>query len=122
MNKMVNGSQLTIVWHIDDCKTSHIDEKVVTDMLNKLEKKIGKESSVTVTRGPMHDYLGMTIYYSVKGKLKFYMFDYIEQILSEVDSRLMSGASVTPATTHLFCRCVQSECRPIVISFEASKA
>ena len=49
MNKMVNGSQLTIVGHVDDCKISHIDEKVVTDMLTKLEEKFGKESSITVT-------------------------------------------------------------------------
>jgi len=85
MNKMVNGSQLTIVLHVDHCKISHIDEKVVTDMLNKLEKKFGKESSVTVTRRPVHDFLGVTIDYSGKGKVKLYMFDYIEQILSEVD-------------------------------------
>ena len=44
----------------------------------------------------------MLIYYSVEGKVKFYMFDYIEQILSEVDSKLMSRASVTPTATHLF--------------------
>jgi len=81
---------------------SHVDEKVFTDMLKKLEKKFGKESSVTVTRGPVHDYLCMTIDYSVKGKENNYMFDYIEQILSEVDSSLMSGASATPAATHLF--------------------
>jgi len=42
MNKMVNGSQLTIVWHVDDCKISYIDEEVVTDMLKKLKKKFGK--------------------------------------------------------------------------------
>ena len=30
------------------------------------------------------------------------MFDYIEQIISEVDCKLMSGASVTLAATHLF--------------------
>ena len=55
MNKMVNGSQLTIVWHVDDCKISHVDEKVVTDMLSKLEAKFGKESSVTVTRGAVRE-------------------------------------------------------------------
>ena len=44
----------------------------------------------------------MTIDFSVEGKVKFYMFDYIEQVLSEVDSKLMAGASTTPAATHLF--------------------
>jgi len=41
MNKMLNGSQLTIVWHVDDCKISHVDEKMVTDMLNKLDFRKG---------------------------------------------------------------------------------
>jgi len=54
---MVNGSQLTIVWHVDDCKISHKDEKVVTDILEKLEEKFGKEPSIAVTRGPIHDYI-----------------------------------------------------------------
>ena len=102
MNKMVNGSQLTIVWHVDDCKISHKDASVVTDTLDKLGKKFGKETPISVTRGPIHDYLGMTIDYSVKGKVKFYMFDYIEQVLSEVDSTLMVGSSKTPAGAQLF--------------------
>ena len=34
--------------------------------------------------------------------MKFYMFDYIEQILNEVDPALMKGASVTPAGPTLF--------------------
>ena len=55
-----------------------------------------------MTRGEVHDYLGLTIDYSVKGKVKFYMFDYIEQILNEVDPSLMKGASVTPAGPTLF--------------------
>ena len=29
-NKIVNGSQCTIVWHVDDLKVSHKDEAVVT--------------------------------------------------------------------------------------------
>ena len=28
-NKMVNGKQLTITWHVDDLKVSHVDSKVV---------------------------------------------------------------------------------------------
>ena len=102
MNKMVNGSQLTIVWHVDDCKISHRDEEVVTDLLEQLEGRFGKETPIAITRGRIHDYLGMTIDYSIKSKVKFYMFDYIEQILGEVDSDLMKGSGVTPAGKHLF--------------------
>jgi hypothetical protein len=29
-NKMIEGKQCTIVWHVDDLKISHVDAKVVT--------------------------------------------------------------------------------------------
>jgi len=62
---------MTIVWHVDAYKISHTDAKVVTDILKKLEETFGKKTPIAVTRGPIHDYLGMTIDYSVKGKVKF---------------------------------------------------
>ena len=102
MNKMVNNKQMTIVWHVDDCKISHKSEAVVRNMLAKIEARFGQESPVSVTTGTVHDYLGMTIDYSIKNKVKFYMFDYIEQILSEVDPTLMTGSCRTPATANLF--------------------
>ena len=33
VNKMVNGEQLTICWHVDDLKSSHIDPKVNDEFL-----------------------------------------------------------------------------------------
>ena len=26
-NKMVNGKQITVIWHVDDLKVSHVDPK-----------------------------------------------------------------------------------------------
>jgi len=102
MNKIVNGKQLTIVCHVDDCKISHEDRDVVDDTIRKLKERFGNESSITVTCGKVHGYLGMTIDYSTKGEVKFYMYDYIKQVLSEVDSSLMCGSSTSPATRNLF--------------------
>ena len=68
----------------------------------KLEERFGKESSITVTRSPVHDYLGMTIDYSAEGEVKFYMYNYIEQVLSEVDQSLMCGSSTSPVTRNSF--------------------
>jgi len=28
-NKMINGKQCTIIWHVDDLKLSHVEKKVV---------------------------------------------------------------------------------------------
>ena len=76
-NKMTEGSQLTIVFHVDDCKISHMKKSAVDHLLKQLSDRFGKETPLTVTRGDVHDYLGMTIDFSIKGNVKFYMFDYI---------------------------------------------
>ena len=35
-NMMVNGTQCTVYWHVDDLKMPHVDEAVVTTFLLKL--------------------------------------------------------------------------------------
>ena len=35
-NKDVNGKQLTICFHVDDCKISHVDSKVLDQTINWL--------------------------------------------------------------------------------------
>ena len=49
VNKMVNGKQCTIVWHVDDLKVSHIDPKVVGDVLDQINQEYGKEALITIT-------------------------------------------------------------------------
>ena len=49
VNKMVNGKQCTIVWHVDDLKVSHIDPKVVGDVLDQINQEYGKEAPITIT-------------------------------------------------------------------------
>ena len=77
MNKEINGKQCTILWHVDDLKISHESTDVVTDMIDLLEMEFGNEAPLTKTRGKVHEYLGMTIDYSEKGKVKFSMIDYV---------------------------------------------
>jgi len=38
-NKTINGKQCTILWHVDNLKISHVDPKVVNDVIKKLEEK-----------------------------------------------------------------------------------
>ena len=56
-NKMVNGSQMTICWHVDDLKVSHKEESAVTALAIKLSELYG--SKTTIFRGKVHEYLGM---------------------------------------------------------------
>jgi hypothetical protein len=71
MNKDINGSQCTILWHVDDLKISHADPEVVTEMIDLLEKEFGKKAPLTKTRGKVHEYLVMTIDFSVPVKVRF---------------------------------------------------
>ena len=102
MNKMINGKQCTILWHVDDLKISHVDPTVVSMVLKKINDKYGRETPITTTRGKEHDYLGMLIDYSGGGKVQFMMTDYIYELLDELPAELRSGEAATPAADHLF--------------------
>jgi len=56
---------------------------------------------LTIHRGTIHEYLGMTIDYSEDGKVKFIMKDYIESILEKAPCE-MDGTAITPTANHLF--------------------
>jgi hypothetical protein len=92
-NKVINGKQCTILWHVDDLKISHVDPAVVTDVINWLEKVFGVEGPLTKTRGSLYDYLGMTLDFSSEGKVKITMVDYIQNMLDGWRSRNTSHQS-----------------------------
>jgi hypothetical protein len=101
MNKMIDGYQCTILWHVDDLKISHVDPGVVTDVIKQLEGEFGAEAPLTITRGKVHDYLGMVLDFSIPGKVKFTMIEYIKEMLDELPLD-MGGEAATPAAGHLF--------------------
>jgi hypothetical protein len=82
-NKTINGTQCTILWHADDLKVSHVNQAVLENIINLLNKRYGKLDPLTVTRGDVHDYLGMTLDYSVSEKITIRMDDYVRDILEE---------------------------------------
>ena len=81
---MINGKQCTILWHVDDLRISHVDSNVVTDIIAEINQEFGKEAPITVKRGKVHDYLGMTLDYSKKGKVMVKMLDYVENMLRDI--------------------------------------
>jgi hypothetical protein len=66
-----------------------------------LEMEFAKHKPLTVRRGVLHDYLGMTIDFSKKGKVMITMIDFIEKMLEEVPED-MNGNKQTPSQEHLF--------------------
>jgi hypothetical protein len=101
VNKMIKGKQCTIIWHVDDLKLSHVRQSVLEDIATKLNAKYGQKIPLTIHRGPVQEYLGMTIDYLEEGKVKFQMPNYIDGILDEAPDD-MDGSAVTPAPLNLY--------------------
>jgi hypothetical protein len=97
----IEGSQCTILWHVDDLKISHVNPEVVSNIIRRLNERYGKEAPLTEHCGAIHEYLGMTIDFSNVGKVVFRMDDYVQDILEGAQED-MDGNTVDPAADHLF--------------------
>jgi hypothetical protein len=80
-NKTFIHAQLTVSWHVDDLKVSHRDEKVVSEFISWIKEQYGKIGAVKVTRGKVHEYLGMKLQYDVPGQVLIDMIDYVKNML-----------------------------------------
>jgi hypothetical protein len=111
-NKIVNGNQLTVVWHVDDLKISHVHEAVVDDEVKWLESIHGALSG---SKGLQHTYLGMDLDFS-GGGLKVSMVPYLQELVDEFPNKISSPAS-TPAAVHLF----EEAVNPVLLDREKAK-
>ena len=96
-NKMVNGSQLTVLWYVDDLKISHVEEQVVLDTVKQLEGFFG---TLTFTAGNEHTYVDMKVDI-VDGKVQIHNIEYIEECF-ELFGEDVGPSAATPAKGHLF--------------------
>ncbi len=101
-NKTANGTQMTVCWHVDNLKVSHVDPKEVMKFGEWLSKTYGV--SVTAHRGKVHDYLGMIFDFSKKGKVMINMIKYLKNIINNFPEEIIA-TRMSPATNHLFIVC-----------------
>jgi hypothetical protein len=95
-NKKIEGEQMTICFHVDDCKLSHRKTKVIYSMIGYIRQEyesIFKDGSVAMTasRGNIHKYIGMTLDYTVRGQVKITMFHYVDEILTAFNNAEPKG-------------------------------
>ena len=98
-NCTVEGSQLTVTWHVDDLKVSHANPNVVSKFILDMAKIYGP--NITVSRGETHDYLGMDLDYSTKGAVKISMIKYLRKVFEDFPE-LIKSTRDSPAADHLF--------------------
>ena len=95
-NKMTDGQQMTISYHVDDCKMSHRRSKLNYRMIKWLRREyesISEDGSgkMTVRRGKVHKYLGMTLDYTVRGQVQITIIDFLYEVLIAFDKAEPKG-------------------------------
>jgi hypothetical protein len=83
---------------VDDCKLSHRNCRAndnIIDWLHREYESIFEDGSgkMTVSRGRVHKYLGMTLDYTVHGRVNISMFDYVDEIINAFDKAELKGGS-----------------------------
>ena len=86
-NKMINGKQWIIKFHVDDIKSSSMEHSVLSDLVKELNNVFSTNKKELVgTKGGFYEYLGLTIDFSgrydpddpdKKGQVIFTMYNYI---------------------------------------------
>jgi hypothetical protein len=102
-NKMINGSNQTIIFHVDDLKSSHMDPEVNSKFQQWLNKLYGEHGGVTAKRGHVHEYLGMTLDFQEKGAVKIDMQQYVKDMLDDFPIKYgLKEVATTPGGDRLF--------------------
>ena len=96
-NKMINNKQYTIVFHVDDNKLSYIDDKVVTNIMDKIAEHFGE---LALTRGDAHDFIGINITIRKDGLVAIQKYNQIEQALDKF-SGIYTFNITSPCANHL---------------------
>jgi len=69
MNRVIEVTQETVLFYVDNIKLSHVNKEVLLNTVKDVAALYGKIKDLTVTRGDVHDFLGVTFDLSVKQKL-----------------------------------------------------
>jgi len=101
-NKMIDGKQHTIRFHVDDLMASHVSKTINDKFLEWLNKMYGHCGEVKATRGDFHHYLAMHFDFSHNGQVRIHMKDYIQSMLDDFPVQFSPEDSAkTPAPSDL---------------------
>jgi hypothetical protein len=95
-NKIIEGEQMTICFHVDDWKLSHHKKTVMDRMIGYLRQEYESifedgSGAMTVSQGKIHRYIGTMLDYSAPGQVKATMLDYVNEILAAFDKEEPKG-------------------------------
>ena len=98
-NFMVNRSQMTVAWHVDDLKISHKDSLEVTNFLHHFGQIY--DEGMVVHCDKVHDYLGKDLDFSTTNTLKVGIINYMKKTHKDFRDKIKYAAA-TPDAEQLF--------------------
>ena len=75
-NRVVDGKQHTIRFHVDDVMSSHVKSEINDNVLHWANNEYGLIGNVKASHGKKHKYLGMNFDFSEPGKVMISMDEY----------------------------------------------
>ena len=81
-NRVMKNNQHTIRFHVDNVMFSHINPKVNDEFEEWAQRKYGNLKPVTIVRGKVHKFLGMTLDFSTPGEVRVIPGEYSKDIVS----------------------------------------
>ena len=91
-----DGVQCTVSVHVDDLLITSASDRMVNELAEGLRARYGE---ISLTRGPLLNYLGMSIDFTHAGEARITMAGYVKDVLL---SSGVTGNARTPATDGLF--------------------
>jgi hypothetical protein len=94
---------MNICFHFNDCKISHRKTKFMDSMIEYLRQEYESifedgYGAMTMSRGKIHKYIGMTLDYTVRGQVKITMFEYVDEIITAFDKAEPKGGGTKSGT------------------------
>ena len=77
---MVIEKQIALILHTDDSLMAYVLPRATTDCAKKLDTSCGQNYYLTVTKGKIHEHLGVTKYFRIEGRRMLTQRDSIKKI------------------------------------------
>lgn len=105
-NKNINDKQCTIAWYVDNNKASHVDPKMVSAVIQKIEERF---PGLTITRGNKQTFIGIQMrFMKAEKKDTINMRDYILEAIEDFGEEVSEVVS-SPGANWLFTVCKKAK-------------
>ena len=102
-NRIKVVKQHTVIFHVENVIYSNVNHKINDKFKEWMNLNYGNNGEVKVNRGKIHEYLGMTFYFTEKAVVNINMDDYVERIINELQIKISnSNTYLTPGGNNRF--------------------